>query len=368
MQGIFPGYLAGDRRYQLESSQTILMPNLAQPAADLRMPAKPRPRGRFLLWAILALAVLAAAWVGLWYFAARQVEGQIDETMARVAKAGGDLSCAERKLAGFPFKILVQCDQLKLELNSADGKTVVTVPNISFLGEVSDPLHPVLTAQSPVSIEAPGRPSAEVSWKSLQASVTLAIGSIMPRDLVIEAPVLRLREGQNMIASSADRLEAHARPDPLRPAADDAYEVTAQLTKAASPFLNFATGEEAPADAQLALSISQVSVLQPHEQEAPQSPLERWRLAGGTVRLARLAATKATLRAELSGEVKLDEQHRLAGRFQPALDGAQALLARLGLPPAAAGLVGKLPVAVANGKVVAGPFAFRLPVIDRPLY
>jgi hypothetical protein len=356
------------RRYQLETQQTILMPNPIQPAAAARTQAKPRSGLRLVARLIVAFVLIGAAWTGLWYFLANMTQSGIDEAIAREAKAGHEFSCGSRQLSGFPFRILVRCDQAKLELAAPDGKTVVALPNLSGRAEISDPLHLVVEAQGPLSIEAPGRPSAEVAWKSLQASTALGVGGFPQRDLVIEAPVLRVREGQNMIASNADRLEFRVHRDPARPAEEDAVEATAQLTRLVSPFANALSGEDAPADAQLVMSISQASTLLPHEQEQPQPPLERWRLAGGALHLGKLTVAKATLKAEVSGDLRLDEQHRLAGRVQPSIEGAQTLLARLGLPPAAAGLLGKLPVTLANGRVTVGFLAVRLPFIDRPLY
>jgi hypothetical protein len=363
-----PALEADDRRYQLETQQTILMPDPTLCAPDDRTSGGP-PRGRrLLLRLIVVLALLAVAWAGLWYVLADRTQAAIDDAIAREAKAGHDLTCASRQLSGFPFKILVRCDQAKLELAAPDGKAVIALPSLTGHAEISDPLHLVVEAQGPLSIEAPGRPSAEVTWKSLKASLALGIGSFPQRDLVIAAPVLRMRDGQNMIASNADRLEFHAHRDPIRPAEDDAVEVTARLARLVSPFANALTGEDAPADAEIALSISQASALLPHEQEQPQPALERWRQAGGSLHLAKLTAAKATLKAGFSGDLRLDDQHRAAGEIETSLEGAQALLPRLGLPPAAASFLKlnggslRLPVALANGRVGVGPFAVaRLP-------
>ena len=95
---------------------------------------------------------------------------------------------------------------------------------------------------------------------------------------------------------------------------------------------------------------------------------------------------KGDLKAEASGAVGLDDQHRLAGRLQAGLSGFGPLAEKLGIPlravevgglmakllngsplgaPADAGNVA-LPIILAGGNLSIGPV--RTPVRLRPLY
>ena len=71
--------------------------------------------------------------------------------------------------------------------------------------------------------------------------------------------------------------------------------------------------------------------------------------------------TKGSLKAGASGDLQLDELHRVLGRLDTSVEGAEALLPRLGLPPTALAFLklsgGKLrlPITLSNGRMAVGP-------------
>jgi len=337
--------------------------SIATPTPAASRPPVRRTRRRALI-AVTLLAALCAAWSGFWYFVASRTDAAITEAMVREAAAGRTFTCGQRRIFGFPFRIAVRCDELKLVIARPEGAATLTLPRLTGIAQAYDPGHIIIEAQGPLAIDAPGRPGVELGWRSLLASVVPGSSGFPQKDLVVEAPVLHVRDGQNMITANADRLEAHARRDPRRPAQDDAVEVVASLSRLTSPVLDGATGETAPADLSLDASVSQVAALQPPEQETTLPPLERWRLTGGAVKLARASLAKGALKAGFAGDLALDEQHRGTGRLDASIDGADALLPKLGLPPAAAGFLKlnggslRLPVSLTNGRLAVGPFAF----------
>ncbi|MFI5012134.1 MAG: DUF2125 domain-containing protein [Hyphomicrobiales bacterium] len=314
-----------------------------------------------LLILLFLVVLIGAVWSGLWYFAANWAEAAIAEAMAREAQAGRMISCASREISGFPFRMLVRCDQAKLAVTRPEGVVTIALPRLRGVAQISDPRHVLIEAQSPLSIEVPGKPSIEIEWRSLAASLVPPIGGIGQGEVTVEAPILHLREGQSMISSSADRLELQARRDPQNQ--DDAVAVTATLSRLVSPLLDALSGDADPADIAVEASISAVAALQPQAREQPAPLLERWRLAGGVLHLTRLTAIKGPLKAGLAGDLALDELHRATGRIDASLEGGEALLPRLGLPAAAGGLLRlgsgrlRLPIALTNGRVSVGPFS-----------
>jgi hypothetical protein len=305
---------------------------------------------------VAVVAALGAIWSGLWYYLAGQTEAAIFEAIAREAKFGREFSCESRHISGFPFRLEARCDKAKLEIAGAHGATSLTLPSLSGVGRIGDPSRVVIEAKGPLSIERPSQPPAAIDWRSLKANVLPT-----QREILVEAPTLQLGDGQNMIAATADRLSISLRPAPNDAPRDDVVEITASLSRLVSAIADSVTGNTAPIDFGATLSISQASMLQGRDEESAPPPLEQWRLAGGRVRITQADASKGALGANLSGEVALDDAHRVAGRVDVALEGADAFLSKLGLPPTVVGLLSlgggklRLPLAMKDGKATMGP-------------
>jgi len=338
------------------SNKQLMNATLVPSASDPKREAAPRA----FRWALIALAVvvaLGAIWSGLWYYLASRTEAAIIEAIAREAKFGHEFSCESRHISGFPFRLEARCDKAKLEIAGAEGATSVSLPSLNGVGRISDPRRVVIEAKGPLSIERPGQPSTAIDWRSLQAIILRT-----QKDILVEAPAIQMGVGQNIIAATADRLAIRLRPDPNDASREDAVEVTASLSRLVSAIADSVTGNTAPIDLDVTLSVSQASMLQARDEESAPPPLEQWRRAGGDLRITQASASKGALGASLSGGVALDDAHRVAGRVDVALEGADALLSKLGLPSTVIGLLrlsgGKLrlPLAMKDGKAVVGPF------------
>lgn len=347
------------------------MPTSLAPATGPEGPIKVARARRRALIAIALLALLCVVWSGIWYFAAGRTEDSIAEAISREEQNGRSFTCGSRRIFGFPFRMEVRCEDAKLAMASQGGQVTMTLPRLTGVAQVYDPTHIILIADGPLSVAAPGKPAMELSWKTLLASIMPASNGFAQRDLVVEAPVLNLRDGQTMTTSSADRLELHARRDPARAPADDAVEIAASLSHLSSPLADAIAGSADKLDAELDLSVSQANAALQHGPEGSPPPGERWRLAGGTVHIVKAGIVKGKLKAAVDGDMGIDEVHRATGRLDTSLEGADALLPRLGIPSAALGLLRlgggslRLPITLTNGKVAVGPIVVARLV---PLY
>ncbi|MBV8427767.1 MAG: DUF2125 domain-containing protein [Hyphomicrobiales bacterium] len=319
-------------------------------------------RARRLSLAALALLLLCfAAGAGFSYVVTTKVEEGIEQNLARETRNGRKLTCATREFFGFPFRVAMRCDAPRLEIERPSGKIVLSAARLTGVAQIYDLNHVIVEAQGPLSLAAPGLSETEADWGSLLASLVVQGGGVDHADMAMESPSLRVRDGQNMIATQAERFEIHARRDPARSPEDGAVEISSRLTRLASPVLDGLMGEASPVDGSADVSISKADALQPRASEAPALPLERWRLAGGAVRIAAVNITKGNLKAGASGELQLDELHRAVGRLDTSVEGADAFLPRLGLPSTALAFLklsgGKLrlPVTLINGRMAVGP-------------
>ena len=68
----------------------------------------PAPRRR-RLWTLffmpVVLLIAALAWTAFWFFSASKVDETVDAWRAREAQSGRSYDCADRTVAGYPFRL-----------------------------------------------------------------------------------------------------------------------------------------------------------------------------------------------------------------------------------------------------------------------
>src|SRR5712671_5204585 len=77
--------------------------------SDMTLAPRRRPLWRLFIMPVLLL-IAAAAWRTFWFFASSQVEASADAWRAQEAQSGRVYGCAERSVAGLPFRLEVRCD------------------------------------------------------------------------------------------------------------------------------------------------------------------------------------------------------------------------------------------------------------------
>src|SRR5215475_15964309 len=104
-----PRERAGEGATRLGRHRSAMMSPSAVPAAA--------PRRRWPLFLPFALVVLlAAAWTGLWFYAAARAETEIAAWRAREFQAGRFQDCATQSIGGYPFRIEVRCGAATFDL------------------------------------------------------------------------------------------------------------------------------------------------------------------------------------------------------------------------------------------------------------
>src|SRR5262249_56084723 len=93
---------AGEGARKLGRARSAMMSPSAVPAAA--------PRRRWPLFLPFALMVLlAAAWTGLWFYAAARAEAEIALWRERERQAGRPQDCVSQSIGGFSFRIQERC-------------------------------------------------------------------------------------------------------------------------------------------------------------------------------------------------------------------------------------------------------------------
>ena len=303
--------------------------------ADVRTP---RRATRLRLYTpFVLLGLLAVCWSVAWFVVRARTVAGMDDWVAAEATAGRRWTCSDRNAGGYPFRVEVSCRDLSFASADATASVgpVLAVAQIYRLG------HIIVEAQGPLRVVT-GAASAEAGWRLLQASVVFASGSF--QRLALVADDVRLQASERSAGSytaSAKRFEAHARPDPADATVADLSFTTAAATL---PGLDALIGGTEPADIDLVLRVGRAFAL---ASRPAVSELERWRIGGGEVEVARARLAKGPRRFEAQGRLGLDDSHRPRGEITGQVAGIEGLLGQF--VGDKAGLAGNLLGALLGG-------------------
>lgn len=339
---------------------------MAEPEPDVpaTQPEPGRPRhGRFGLFApFAALALIAVAWSAGWVWVRGRAVQEIDAWLGAEAAAGRRWDCPGREVGGYPFRIEVVCPTLTLVQPGGS----LRLGRVLVVAQIYDPRFIKAEINGPVRLEQ-GDVVADGTWRLAEASLRLQGAAVLQRfALAVQEPAFQITGGAfEGVPVSARRVEFHLRPNPGRAEGEAAYDASLSAAGAVLPGLDELVGGTEAADLAADTTVTQVRDVGARGSVADR--IDRWRGEGGRVEIARTALTKGPRRIEASGEVGLDEAHRLQGTVQASatkLDGlvgpltgglAGALAGRAAREAAEPGLRPLPPLRLDRGRLFLGP-------------
>ncbi|OYW32870.1 MAG: hypothetical protein B7Z45_08920, partial [Azorhizobium sp. 12-66-6] len=285
------------------------------------------------------LLLIAAVWSGLWFYAANRAEAEIEAWIQREATLGRAWSCADRSLAGFPFRFELICREPVLVTRGGDSLKI-TAARAHAVAQIWAPNHIVAEFESPARVEdtTSGRVYS-ATWSLLQMS---GVGDTSGRpqrfSLVTEQPSLELilaKDAPPTPPLSAKHLDVHVRRSP-------ALE---NRTLAAA-------GGQGPLDMTLEGSVTAAEDLRPM---STTDRLRAWANAGGILRVSAFRAVTPQAALSASGALSVDPQGRVFGAVDLGFAGMDQLLKGLAakglIAPELAPVVGALALAGKPGEV-----------------
>ena len=342
-----------------------------KPAAQAPAPKAATPRKPWIvIVAVTAVVVLAAVWSGMWFYASHRAQREIDAWMAREVLKGRKWSCADRGLAGFPFRFELTCRGATLETEGGDAMQF-TAASAHAVAQIWEPNHIVAEFAPPaVMRDRVTGQTYTATWSLLQMS---GVGdltgnperfSLVVHNLVAEPPQqvppgapAQPAAGQQAPAplASAKLFEFHARRAPAASGDRDGVDYAVGLTGGESTLLA-AFGADGPVDLTLQGTVTKAADLRPM---AVEERLKEWARAGGVATLSRFVISTPKAAANATGEISLDPQGRLNGRLDLGLSGLGELTESLGragtIPPDLAPIIGALGMAGKRGAVEGRP-------------
>ena len=209
-----------------------------------------RRKWRFITLLIL-VAALIGGWSWLWQFAAGKAEATLEGWRAREAKAGRIYQCGSQAIAGYPFRIEIECASASALFRSNQPPVEIKTRGILVAAQIYQPNLLISEFQGPLTVAEPGKPPAiVVNWKLAQTSVRGTPNAPERVSIVLDRPVVDRMEGdkpQHVLV--ARHIELHGRIAEGSAANKPVIETVLRLEQASAPTVHPAA--ESPVDADI---------------------------------------------------------------------------------------------------------------------
>lgn len=296
---------------------------------------EPRRRRLGLLFFMpVVLVVICLAWTGFWFFAASKVDENVELWQAREALAGRKYDCANRSVAGFPFRLEVRCDGVSVALQAQTATQNITqIPVTAKLGEILvvaqiyTPRLLIAEFKAPAVISQAGQPWMAMGWSNARSSITGLPGTPDSGDLVFDDLTLDRFSGTAQApAVRAKRVVLNGRTAPTstpeKPVIETALRISSGSIADVHPLL------AAPFDTDIRAQVSGLTDL------SPKPWPERFReiqAAGGRLEITQSRVQQGDIISLATGSLGITAAGNLDGELQMTVTGLDRAINALGI-------------------------------------
>ncbi|HEY0235980.1 MAG TPA: DUF2125 domain-containing protein [Afipia sp.] len=294
------------------------------------------PRRR--LWPIFVAPglffVLASVWSAFWFYAASQVDEKFDGWRTREAKSGRTYECADRSVAGFPFRLEVKCDQPVISLAgqtaaqlASRGPLTARLGEILAVAQVYDPTRVIAEFKGPMAIGESGQPAFAVANWSLGRASAGGLPAVQRVSMEFNDPAVDLMNssGQNPLLR-AKHAEWHVRVVEGTVSDNPVIETVFQ-TNAASVLSSYPLLAE-PFDADIRAQLRGLKDFSPKPWPARFRDIQQ---SGGRIDFSQSRVQQGDTIAVAAGSLGLTPNGYLEGELQMTVAGFERLVPVLGL-------------------------------------
>jgi len=295
---------------------------------DRRFDSEPgRPRRRWgLALALAVVVVLAAGWTGLWTYAARRAYAELVAWRNREAAAGRVVACGTQRIAGFPFRIEINCTDPALDLQA--NQLAFRLKDLLAAVQIYQPTLLIAEFTGPLTVASAGRPPDIVAdWTLAQTSVHGLPSEPDRISVVLDKPsVARPASPAAQTLASAQRLALHIRQAPRLPQDPPVLDLALDLTQALLPGLPQVP--EGPIDAEIAATLRGLTDLRPRPLPALLRDLQA---ANGRLEITHARIRQGEIIGTGQGTLALTARGTLDGQIALTVAGIEQLMIALGL-------------------------------------
>jgi hypothetical protein len=281
-------------------------------------------RGRWRVFVpFVLIVVVALAWSGAWYFAARRADATITAWIEQEARFGRIYSCGSRSSGGYPFRIEIRCADPVVEFAAVEPPHVLRAKELMGVAQIYQPDLIIAEITGPVSIgEAGQSPLWRADWRLAQASLRGVAGTTQRLSVVLEETRLEHTDGTAAETwAAANRFEAHLRRDPGSASDRAVLDLAAQVAGATVPSAAALAGK--PFDAEIVALLRGPTDLRPKPMPAR---LKEWQAAGGRLQVSKFRLQQGEAVAVAAGDIGLSATGRPDGAFDITMTGFDRLV------------------------------------------
>ena len=155
--------------------------------------------GKLIAIPLILIVTLAALWTAGWFYMASRLEAQTQTLMAELAKDGTDVSCDDLNVAGYPLRLGLDCQSVKLQ--SRDNRYALQTASLQSAARLYNPKRLDGQASGPGILRWPGLPPLHLNWDNLHFSARIA--KPLPTEVSVNAQGadIALSQGSAPVAS-----------------------------------------------------------------------------------------------------------------------------------------------------------------------
>jgi hypothetical protein len=330
-------------------------------------------------WLIVLLVMLAMApigWSVFWYAKSRAAAAAVAEWMAQEARAGRKWSCPSRTISGFPYTVVIACENMAIQ-GEVLGQTVsgtlhglrATSPLLRS-DNVLVKLEPPFTAKT-----GSGNLDLSAQWSELLIEFE-GTPSMIGQIALMGSEVKFSGEAFGTAATGSTFGDVNGLFARSPGRQDQAYDVIVSFHQAEIPVLNSFLDTNVPIALQFEGTITPGV---PSGAASFADRLEKWRAANGKLDVTFASLTSGPVDFNAKGGLGLDSEHRVAGKLDGHFSGLENAFRKSNIAPAVpslgqalSGFLGggkdglKLPIIFSGGFLQIGPL--RTGIAIPPLY
>lgn len=297
---------------------------------DWMMPTGAARRRRIwpLAVPLIVLAIAAAAWSAFWYSAANQAERLINEWLEREARLNRIYDCGERSIEGFPFHIVLHCDEARAQLNNLQPVLGLNLSDVEVTAYLYQPTLLVADFSGPLAIGEPNQaPRMIADWTQARTTVRGMPRSPERISISMDKPVFeRVTDNGRERIFVGEHVEFGARLVSGTPTDRPLLDVAAKVVATSAPGVHPLARE--PIDAEIDTRLHGLKDF------APKSWPDRFReiqAAGGRIEVRSIRMKQGEWLAIGSGSIGLSPAGRLNGEMIVTVAGLDKLMKQLGV-------------------------------------
>jgi len=282
-------------------------------------------RRRLVVLPLIMVLVIAAAWSGIWFYAAHRAEAALAGWRERGASAGRNFSCGKGAIGGYPFRIELSCREPAADLASNDPPVMLKASDFQVVAQIYDPTLLIAEIGAPLTVTVAGAAPVHAAWTLAQVSLRGKPSAPERASLLVQGASIggpASADADNNLR--AKRIETHVRIASGSANRQPVVDLTIELSGAEVPALRPLAAE--PFDLSTAAVLRGLDNLRPLSIPAR---LKQLQSAGGRLDITSLRLRQGEMLAIADGSLGLTANGRLDGNLNVTIAGFGAIMSKL---------------------------------------